>query len=383
MPAGIAPLRIGVNALYLIPGGVGGTEIYLRCLLQALANQDSLNHYVVFTNRETGPSLLPPAPNFEHAPQPVHARFRPARILWEQFALPWLVARQRLHVLLNPGFTSPVLCSCRQVTVFHDLQHLRHPEHFRWFDRPFWRVLLAASAHRSHRLIAVSEATRRDLLHYYRLPPDKIDVVHHGVDPGLAGVQARRAAAKPQPYFLCVSTLHPHKNLVRLLAAFAAVRARRPEFKLVLAGMRGFHTGAVEQMAVRLNLRDAVTMTGWIAREELCQLFEKAAAFVYPSTFEGFGLPVLEALACGIPCTCSDIPPLREIAGDAALFFDPSDEQAIRSAMLRLIEDSGLREELAVRGPQRAQRFTWEDAAVRTLASIRRCAQDYRSRSSS
>jgi glycosyltransferase involved in cell wall biosynthesis len=188
-------VRIGVNALYLIPGGVGGTEIYLRELPAALAGVDRENRYLVFTNRETGSSLVPAAPNFEAAPQPVRAAFRPARILWEQTGLPLEAARRRLDVLLNPGFTAPVCCTCPSVTVFHDLQHKRHPEFFRWHDLPFWRLLLWAAAHCSRRIIAVSEATRRDLLRFYRLPPGKIDVVPHGV--GQEFFARRAAAARP------------------------------------------------------------------------------------------------------------------------------------------------------------------------------------------
>src|SRR5216683_6521788 len=145
--------RIGINALYLIPGKVGGTEIYLRCLLDALAEIDARNQYFVFTNRESGPDavpdMLPARTNFHQVPQAVNAESRPARILWEQTALPLAAARLRLDVLLNPGFTAPIFCGCPMVTIFHDLQHKRHPENFRWFDLPFWRFFLYASAHRS------------------------------------------------------------------------------------------------------------------------------------------------------------------------------------------------------------------------------------------
>ena len=158
-------IRIGVNALYLIPGGVGGTEIYLRNLLNALAGIDSENQYIVFTNRETGSGLVPDRPNFLHAPQSVRASFRPARILWEQLVLPFAARRHQLNVLFNPGFTAPLVCGCPMVTVFHDLQHKRHPEYFRWFDLPFWNFFVWASARRSRGAIAVSVATHDDLAH--------------------------------------------------------------------------------------------------------------------------------------------------------------------------------------------------------------------------
>ena len=367
----MAPLRIGVNALYLIPGGVGGTEIYLRSLLPALAEIDPENRYVVFTSRETGPDLVPTAPNFTHAPQPVHAQSRPARILWEQTALPVAAVRHRLDVLLNPGFTAPAFCGCPQVTVFHDLQHKRHPEHFRWFDLPFWRILLFVSAHRSARLIAVSEATRADLLKYYRLPAAKIAVVPQGVEEKFFGLP--RKSASP-PYLLTVSTLHPHKNLDRLLHAFAEFRRAHPEFQLVIAGLRGFHAEKLESLRHALALDDAVDFTGWIPRERLYDLYAGASAFLYPSTFEGFGMPILEAMAAGLPSACSQIEPLVSIVADAALRFDPADVPAMAGAMDRLTSDEGLRARLGVAGPRRAREFSWILTARETLDALRAVA---------
>ena len=136
------PLRIGINALYLIPGGVGGTEIYLRGLLAGLAEIDPVNEYFIFTNRETGSGLAPASANFQQVPQHVRAVRRSSRLLWEQTVLPIEAVKRKLDVMLNPGFTAPLLCPCPQVTVFHDLQHKRHPEYFRWFDLPFWRFFL-------------------------------------------------------------------------------------------------------------------------------------------------------------------------------------------------------------------------------------------------
>lgn len=355
--------RIGVNALYLIPGGVGGTEIYLRELLAALAAIDTTNEYLIFTNQETGSGLVPRQANFLWKPQAVRASLRPARILWEQTVLPLEAARYRLTVMFNPGFTAPFLAPCPCVTTFHDLQHKRHPEHFRWFDLPFWRFLLWAAAHRSRRIIAVSEATRADLLRFYHLPKEKIAVVPHGVNPEFFGLDRSR----PESYLLCVSTLHPHKNLERLIRAYARQKC---EQRLVLAGMRGFQTAAIEQLIQDLGLGDSVRLTGWLPHDELLRFYERAYAFVYPSTFEGFGIPVLEALAAGIPVACSDIPPLREVAGDAALFFDPLNEDSISEALDHISTNDALRARLAKAGPERARLFTWRRAAELTLQTI-------------
>ena len=368
--ARMRPLRIGVNALYLIPGGVGGTEIYLRNLMRALGEIDSANEYFLFTNLETGDSLPPEKPNFHTVRQAVRAAFRPARIIWEQMALPLAVTARRIDVLLNAGFTAPILCGCPQVSVFHDLQHKRHPEHFRWFDLPFWRAFLFWSAHVSRTLIADSEATREDLERYYRLPQDRIRVVPLGVDTKFFEVVRR-----PEPFLLSVSTLHPHKNLDHLLRVFAEFRRVRLEFRLVIVGLRGFDTAHLHALQQELGLAEAVEFTGWIPRDELYDLYARAFAFVYPSTFEGFGLPVLEALAAGVPAACSRIEPLASMAAEAALQFDPTDERDMAHAIERICCDESLRAQLATAGPKRAAMFSWNTTARATLEALEEAAQ--------
>ena len=366
------PLRIGINALYLIPGGVGGTEIYLRGLLAALAEIDTVNQYFVFTNRETGPSLAPKRTNFTPVPQSVRAVSRPARLLWEQTALPLAAVCLSLDVMLNPGFTAPLLCGCPQVTVFHDLQHKRHPEYFRWFDLPFWRFFLYWSSQVSRLVLADSPATAADLRRFYRLPDSRVRVVPLGVDPVFFEVAHRRA---PERFLLAVSTLHPHKNLDGLLRAFALFRRDHPDFRLVVCGIHGFFTGPLHALRDSLGLQDAVEFPGWIPREALHDRYARAWAFVYPSLFEGFGLPVLEALAAGVPTGFSNIEPLAGIAADAALQFDPSDAQAIAAAMTRLADDGDLRHRLAEDGPRRATLFSWKATAEATLNALKSAAR--------
>jgi glycosyltransferase involved in cell wall biosynthesis len=348
-------MRIGVNALYLIPGGVGGTEIYLRNLLAALTRIDQTNEYFVFTNRETGTDL-------PHAvPLPVSATNRPARLLLEQTHLPRQARRLGLDVLLNAGFTAPVFAPCPNVTVFHDLQHKRHPEHFRWFDLPFWNAFLYASVRRSRLVIAVSEETKRDLMGYYGLQPERVRVIPHGVHEDFFNLERR-----PESFVLYVSTLHPHKNHERLLRAFAGFRASHRNFRLVLAGMRGFHADAVRAEIGRLDLEGDVDITGWIPRPELLDLYRRAAAFIYPSTFEGFGMPVLEAMAAGVPLACSDIEPLAGITAGTAVLFPPDDEDAIAAALDRITRDTSL----VAAARDRARQFSWDECARQTLAAL-------------
>jgi glycosyltransferase involved in cell wall biosynthesis len=349
-------IRIGVNALYLIPGGVGGTEIYLRNLLRALAEIDAVNQYVVFTNDETDASLVPDRPNFVQARQPVKAAFRPARILWEQFVLPFAIRKHRIQVLLNPGFTAPLKCACPMVTVFHDLQHKRHPEYFRWFDLPFWNFFLWTAARRSRGLIAVSQATADDLECYYGR---SAQVIHHGVEREFFEISQHR---EPRDYLLCVSTTHPHKNLQRLLRVYAQTK-NAP--RLVLTGVRGFAAQEIESLA-----SGSVELAGWIPREQLYELYRGALGFIYPSTFEGFGMPVLEAMAAGVPVACSDIPPLREVAGSTVHFFDPASDREIGDALLKLTSGKIFTEA----AQRRATGFTWEKTARATLDYLSKCS---------
>jgi glycosyltransferase involved in cell wall biosynthesis len=192
------------------------------------------------------------------------------------------------------------------------------------------------------------------------LPAEKIRVVPSGVDPVFFEVAQRR---RPEQFLLAVSTLHPHKNLDGLLRAFAAFRREHPKFRLVVCGMHGFATGRAHELREGLGLTEAVDFPGWVPREDVYDLFARAWAFVYPSKFEGFGLPVLEGLAAGVPTACSGIEPLASIAGDAALQFEPLDPAAIAAAMRRLVEDEALRARLAEAGPRRAAEFGWRTAA--------------------
>ncbi len=369
-------VRIGVNALYLIPGRVGGTEIYLRSLLAELAAADPHIEYIVFTNRETGDRLFQ-GPNVRVQPQRVRGVNRPQRVLWEQLGLPQAVKRLQIDVLFNPGFTAPLRCPCPSVTVFHDLQHKRHPEYFRWWELPFWRLFLYQSAMTSNALIAVSEATREDLLRYYPAVRGKVSVIPHGVEERFFEIGRQRQRLEPEPYILCVSTLHPHKNIDRLIRAFALFRCERREFRLLVTGARGYSAKRLERLVAQLGVEDAVQFAGWIPRAGLHDLYLRASAFVYPSLFEGFGLPVLEALAAGIPTACSSIPALREVAGESALLFNPENEEALHEALRRITLDAGLRARLTREGPARAARFSWKTTALETLKLLRAAASGH------
>jgi len=377
-------LRIGVNALYLIPGGVGGTEIYLRNLLEALARIDRRNEYFLYLNRETGPDICPQSANFATVETGVKASFRPGRLLWEQLGLPRAAMRDRIDVLLSPGFTSPWFSTGRRVTVIHDLQHRKQPENFGRIELWAWEVSVRRSVERSHRLITVSEASRRDVIEAYGVPPSKIRVVGHGVEPDFFGlwknddydISILRAADVPEgPFLLAVSTVHPHKNWPRLLAALKLIHQRGRPLRLVVCGLPGKSWDEVRSQIDQDGLAEYVTMLGWQPRRTLIALFRFAEALVFPSTFEGFGMPVLEAMAAGTPVACSDIPPLREVADGCATFFDPLSTDSIATAVENVLTDVDERTKLSEKGLKRASASTWERAAEQTLEALLEAAK--------
>ncbi|MEX2301410.1 MAG: glycosyltransferase family 1 protein [Bryobacterales bacterium] len=379
-----ARLRIGVNALYLIPGGVGGTEIYLRNLLSALARIDRRNQYFVFTNRETGPDLCPQAGNFEIVTGKVPARFRPLRLLWEQSVLPAQASRLEIDVMFSPGFTSPLICRGAGVTVIHDLQHRKQPENFGAFERRAWDFFVWGSVKRSRRVVTVSESSRRDIIEAYGVDPAHVRVVRHGVESDFLNLQGnprygedllRKAGVPEGRYLLAVSTVHPHKNWQRLLEAYAHLLREGRREHLVVAGLAGKAWQDLNNRLLDAELAGRVHLLGWQPREVLLSLFRFAEALVFPSTFEGFGMPVLEAMAAGIPVVCSDIPPLREIADGAAHFFDPSSSPALTDALREMFADKALREQFVERGIERAKQFTWTRAAEETLAVLLEAAR--------
>jgi glycosyltransferase involved in cell wall biosynthesis len=360
-------LRIGINLLFLIPGGVGGTEIYTRNLLRALAELDHTNVYFVFRNAETERSIVPDQANFIDCPQPIHARFRPGRILYEQTAFLAALNARRLDVLLNGGYTAPLLCAVPMATVFFDLQYKVHPEYFTRLDLLAWRVLLPASARRSRRIIAISEAARDELERFYPFCTGRTDLVPHGIERRFTAMFAERKLARVRgSYLLAVSTLGPHKNYDGLLRAYARYRERRRDVPLVIAGIKGTQTEQLLALTRSLDLEDSVTFTGWVAREELYALYENALAFVYPSRFEGFGIPVLEALAAGIPTACSAIPSLIEIAGGCARFFDPDDVDDMVAAIGEITAE-GYSTPIREAGHLRAQSYASSAGAAKLV----------------
>ncbi|HBG46743.1 MAG TPA: hypothetical protein DDW94_07110 [Deltaproteobacteria bacterium] len=368
-------MRIGINALYLLPGRVGGSEIYLRNLVKWLPRVAPENEFLLYVNKESEGVLG--AEGVRVVACNVRAESRPMRILYEQTVLPVLAMRHRLDALLSAGMTAPFFCPVHSVLMVYDMQHINEPQNFNRWYLLFLKSIIGLSAKRSKAVLTLSGKSKQDILEFYGLSPGKVavtylaadrSVFYRRADPEVAAL--RNKYGLPQEFVLYIASSLPHKNYERLLSAFAEVKRVRPELKLVLIGARDYGREAIKAKIASLGLEEGVLFLGWLPFEDIPGIYSAASLFVFPSLHEGFGIPVLEAFASGVPVVCSGIGPLDEVAGDAALFVDPLSVESIVGGMLKVLGDSRLRESLIAKGLKRALDFSWERTASETLAFI-------------
>lgn len=371
--------HIGLNLIFLVPGETGGMEVAARELIPALLAQAPAEmRFTAFINREAAAADDPPwGELLPTVTVPVNARNRVQWVLGEQALLPRLAAKAGVDLVHSLASTAPLRGRFRRVVTVHDLIYARFPEAHSRLREKGMAVLVPQGARRSDRVIADSRSTRQDLIELLGIGPERIDVVPLGLgslrrEPPLSASETRaRFDLGERQVVLSLSAKRPHKNLLALIDAFALIAsAERPV--LVLPGYPTPHEAELREHSRALGLERDVRFAAWVSAEELEGLWAIARAFVFPSLYEGFGLPVLEAMARGVPVACSNASSLPEVAGDAALLFDPRQESQIAAALLRLLEDEQLRERLRTLGRKRTELFTWERAARLTLKSYAR-----------
>lgn len=364
-------MRVALNILYLIPGVVGGTQTYAVELIRALARLDTENEYLIYMNREAAELELTDAPNFRRVVCPIHAIRRPVRYAWEQAALPHQLRLRRIHVLHSLGYVGPLASPCRHVVTIHDLNYLHHENKIGGAKRNLLAKLIPRVARAADHLLTVSEFSKREMVEHIGVPAEKITVTHEGQREYIPETPQLRAEVErrypvARPYLAAFSSPSPHKNISRLLEAFAQIRAEVPHDLLLIGHLPEGRDLRAE--ITRLGLDDRIALTGYVPDEHVMPLLARAALFVFPSLYEGFGLPLLDAQRAGVPVACSTAASLPEVAGSGAVKFDPCSVSEMAQVIRMVLTDPLLQASLRERGRTNLARFAWERAARETRA---------------
>ena len=373
-------MHIAIDA-HSVGAQLGGNETYAVNLIEALAETDQVNQYTLFVTKKSAVDRFRDRwPNFK-----VRRVFPHTPVVRIPLSLSLELRRHPVDVL-HVQYTAPPSVPCPVIATIHDLAFEHLPE---TFNRRSWmqlRFTVRHTARRAARIITVSEYSRRDICKTYKIGPDHIVVTPEAAPAHFAPVtdetelrKIRQKYGIDSDYILSLGSIQPRKNLGRLIDAYSSLRSLRAGSKLpklVIAGKRGWLEREIFRAAERSKFGKDILFVGYVPEPDLPALFSGAFTFVYPSYFEGFGLPVLEAMQCGAPVIAGNRTSIPEIAGDAALLFDPFDTEAVREALARVIDDARLRTSLCQRGLDRANEFNWTKTAQLTLQTYREVAKE-------
>ena len=359
-------MRIGIDARKLHDFGIG---TYIRNLLKHLAQIDRTTEYILLCRPEDTRSLPDLGANFRPVAEP-----SPSYSLREQLRVPLSLRRERVDLFHAPHYVLPPLTMCRSVVTIHDCIHLMFPQYLpNRLAYAYARASLWSAAKRSSRILTVSDASKADILRFFHVPPAKIAVIYNAIDERLGTepdeeeiARVRERYQLHERFVLYVGNIKPHKNLERLIEAFH--RLRRHEFehlKLLIIGDEISKYPGLRRAVHRHHLHKYVRFLGFVPLETLAVLYRLAGVFVFPSLYEGFGLPPLEAMASGTPVVTSNVSSLPEVVGDAAILVDPYDPEAIAEGMRRALTDQELRADLRARGLARVKQFSWARSVQR------------------
>lgn len=377
LSGGVSRLRVGINAHLLSGQGSyrrAGIHQYIEQVLCHLSwSEEAKLEPVVFTRHG---EALAGKPNLVlvSTSWPTERRF--ARILWEQLIWPWQVARYDLDLLHSMAFVTPILSTQPAVVTVYDLSFVHYPERFPPLQRLYLRSQAARSCRQARRVITISESARQDIRALFDVPLARIDVVQPGVDrayrplPTTTVAAFRRSRGLPEQFLLHVGTLQPRKNIPLLIEALHHLQ--RPDVLLVLAGGKGWLYDEIFARVESLGLQKQVLFAGYVPDDELPLWYNAASALLFPSLYEGFGLPVAEAMACGTPVIAADTSAIPEVAGEAALLFAPQDVTGLVKQITAVLDNQELAGTMRERGLRQAQQFSWERAGRETAEVYRR-----------
>src|SRR3954465_1413183 len=344
-------MRVAIDARKLHDFGIG---TYIRNLLKQLARLDQATEYVLLTRESDLAVAAQLGPNFRSVREP-----SPNYSVREQIHVPWVLMRERPDVFHAPHYILPAGVRAHSVVTIHDCIHLMFPQYLpNRAAYTYARLAMWSAARRSDCILTVSQASKRDILPFFPVPPEKIEVIYNAIDERFSIEPNEEAVARvreryqlDQRFVLYVGNIKPHKNLVRLIEAFAALRqGELDDLKLLIIGDEISKLPALRRAVHSLKLHKHVRFLGYQPDDTLAILYRLASVFVFPSLYEGFGLPPLEAMASGTPVVTSNVSSAPEVVGDAALLIDPTDPRAIAGAITRLLDDPALRADLIRRG---------------------------------
>ena len=374
--------HIAVNTRLLLPGRQEGISRFAVEVLQRLTQRNPELQFTFYFDRPFDPAFIFHS-NIQPVVLPPPARHPVLWYLWFHGSLSYHLARTQPDVLFSPEFYLCPNSSVPQVPVFHDLAYEHYPEDIGKWAARYCRKYSPRYARKAATLLTVSEFSKQDIIYQYGIAPEKIEVVYNGVGEHFRPasqeqqVHIRRKFAQGDPYFLFVGTVQPRKNIETLLQAFDQFKAQSGHpMRLVIAGRKGWQYQRALETYQLMQHRDAVHFTGYVPEAELPALYSSAAALCYLPYLEGFGIPLLEAMACGTPIICSNVSSLPEVVGDAALQVDPFATEKVTEAMIRLMDEPGLVANLVQKGRVQCGKFSWE----KTYEAVWRVLQQYLNR---
>lgn len=372
-------MRIAVNTRFLLPGKLEGLGIYTQELFRRIVQRLPETEFLFFFDRAYDPAFVF-AENVTPVVVPPPARHPLLWYAWFEYSVPYFLKKYRADGFISPDGYASLRARVPQLLTLHDLGFEHYPEQVPAGPRWYYRHFTPKFAHKADHIVAVSDYTRRDIVSHYGVDANKITTIYNGFDPAELQVGATdvsdiqvRHGLRDRDYFIFIGAVHPRKNVTGILQAFAEFKAQSGStHKLLLLGRDAWLNNDLRQELEQHPYKADIVWIQNIERPRLLELLRRAYALVFPSFFEGFGIPVLEAMALGVPVVTSNVSALPEVAGEAALYGDPHDVSSIARAMLRLNNEPGLADSLSEKGKIQAAKFSWDTSAGQWVELIQK-----------